>query len=147
MVDDGVSRTAIGTAYLRAAHQLFESQPLILDDPVVLSLLGPVALQRSGTRRNAIKLQHGVHCALMWCCVRGSLRTGSPQPFFGGLLSMGFDTFALRQPPWARSLKIFEVDHPGTQDRKRSLLAAAGLGIPPNAAFAAIDFEHESLQG
>lgn len=48
MVDDGVSRTAIGTAYLRAAHQLFESQPLILHDPVILSLLGPQVLARLG---------------------------------------------------------------------------------------------------
>jgi O-methyltransferase involved in polyketide biosynthesis len=46
MLVDKVSRTAIGTAYLRAAHQLFEKHPRILDDPVTLSLLGPVALQR-----------------------------------------------------------------------------------------------------
>lgn len=51
----------------------------------------------------------------------------------------------LRQPPWAQALKIFEVDHPGTQDRKRSLLDAAELKMPQNAVFADIDFEHESL--
>jgi len=44
--DHKVSRTAIGTAYLRAAHELFESQPRIFDDQTILTLLGPVALQR-----------------------------------------------------------------------------------------------------
>jgi O-methyltransferase involved in polyketide biosynthesis len=46
MPNQTASRTALGTAYLRAAHQLFEKQPRILDDPVALSLLGPAALQR-----------------------------------------------------------------------------------------------------
>jgi methyltransferase (TIGR00027 family) len=43
-------------------------------------------------------------------------------------------------------LKILEVDHAGTQDLKRSQLLAAGLALPKNAGFAAIDFERESLR-
>jgi methyltransferase (TIGR00027 family) len=61
------------------------------------------------------------------------------------ILGAGFDTFALRQPPWARELRILEVDHAGTQDVKRSRLAAAGLAMPGNARLGSIDFEHESL--
>src|SRR4029453_13913661 len=62
------------------------------------------------------------------------------------ILCAGFDTFAVRQPAWARSLRILEVDHAGTQELKRSHLAAAGLSVPPNAGFATIDFERESLR-
>lgn len=62
------------------------------------------------------------------------------------ILGAGFDTFAVRQPPWAQSLRILEVDHAGTQELKRSHLAAAGLAVPPNAGFATIDFERESLR-
>ena len=62
------------------------------------------------------------------------------------ILGAGFDTFAVRQPAWARNLRILEVDHAGTQELKRSHLAAAGLTVPPNAGFATIDFERESLR-
>jgi methyltransferase (TIGR00027 family) len=43
-------------------------------------------------------------------------------------------------------LRIFEVDHAGTQSTKRTQLAAAGLAVPENTTFATIDFEHESLR-
>ena len=87
----------------------------------------------------------------MSSCGRGSPRTASPAAVRRGvpqyiLLGAGFDTFALRQPPWARLLRILEVDHAGTQATKRTQLAAAGLAVPENAAFATIDFEHESLR-
>jgi methyltransferase (TIGR00027 family) len=62
------------------------------------------------------------------------------------ILGAGFDTFAVRQPAWARNLRILEVDHAGTQELKRSHLAGAGLTVPPNAGFATIDFERESLR-
>ena len=62
------------------------------------------------------------------------------------LLGAGFDTFALRQPPWARPLRIYEVDHAGTQYTKCNQLSAAGLAMAENATFATIDFEHESLR-
>jgi len=144
------SRTAIGTAYLRAAHQLFETPPRILDDPVALPLLGPAALQRIRDRadhyRTPEKLALRAHVVLRSRFAEDRLAAavlrGVTQYV---ILGAGFDTFALRQPPWAQALKILEVDHPGTQAMKRSHLAAAGLAMPENAAFAAIDFEHETL--
>jgi len=45
------SRTAIATAYLRAAHQLLDAPPRVLEDPVAVRLLGKDASQnicRSG---------------------------------------------------------------------------------------------------
>jgi methyltransferase (TIGR00027 family) len=151
VVDDGVSRTAIGTAYLRAAHQLFESQSLILYDPVILALLGPVALQR--IRDSAERYQTPAwralraHVALRSRFAEDRLAAAALRGMTQYvILGAGFDTFALRQPSWAKALRILEVDHPGTQDWKRSLLAAAGVAMPQNASFAAIDFERESLR-
>jgi len=60
-------------------------------------------------------------------------------------LGAGFDTFAYRQPDWARRLRIYEVDHHGTQAEKRRRLQHAGVLIPPNLEFVAIDFESVSL--
>ena len=150
MSDHKASRTALGTAYLRAAHQLFETQPRILDDPVALPLLGPDASRRikhtADDYRTPERLALRAHVVLRSRFAEDRLAAavlrGITQYV---ILGAGFDTFALRQPPWAQALKILEVDHPGTQAMKRSHLAAAGLAMPQNADFANIDFEHESL--
>jgi methyltransferase (TIGR00027 family) len=62
------------------------------------------------------------------------------------VLGAGFDTFAYRQPDWARGVRIFEVDHKATQQDKRRRLQAAGIAIPENLEFVAIDFESVSLR-
>jgi methyltransferase (TIGR00027 family) len=61
------------------------------------------------------------------------------------VLGAGYDTFAVRQPDWARVLRIFEVDHAASQQAKRDRLAAANIPVPSNVTFAAVDFEHETL--
>ncbi len=150
MSEHKASRTALGTAYVRAAHQLFEAPPRIFDDPVALSLLGPVAVQRikdtADDYRTPERLALRAHVVLRSRFAEDRLAAavlrGITQYV---ILGAGFDTFALRQPPWAQALKILEVDHPGTQAMKRIRLAAAGLAMPENSAFADIDFEHESL--
>ena len=52
-------------------------------------------------------------------------------------------TFAYRNP--FLDLRVFEVDHPSTQEWKRERLAAASIPIPPNVTFAPVDFESQSL--
>ena len=61
------------------------------------------------------------------------------------LLGAGLDTFAYRQPLWARPLHVFEVDHPVSQQWKRRRLLAAGIAIPDNVRLAPVDFERVSL--
>jgi len=47
------------------------------------------------------------------------------------ILGAGYDTFACRQPAWAKALRIFEVDHPATAADKQRRLVQAEL-VPPN---------------
>ena len=61
------------------------------------------------------------------------------------LIGAGFDSFALRQPSWARAIRIVEVDHPATQSAKRERIAKAGMSEPENLIFAPVNFEHEEL--
>jgi methyltransferase (TIGR00027 family) len=61
------------------------------------------------------------------------------------ILGAGLDTFAYRQPEWARSVRIHEVDSPASQAEKRRLLSIARIAIPDNVEFVAIDFEQTSL--
>ena len=48
MQEQSASRTALATAYLRAAHQLLDDEPLLLNDPVALPLLGARAADAIG---------------------------------------------------------------------------------------------------
>jgi methyltransferase (TIGR00027 family) len=60
------------------------------------------------------------------------------------VLGAGLDTYAYRSP-FGDALRIFEVDHPTTQDCKRERLAAAGIAVPGWLTFAPVDFERETL--
>jgi methyltransferase (TIGR00027 family) len=150
MSDNKASHTALGTAYLRAAHQLLDAQPLLFDDPVALPLLGPAGLKliqdTADNYRSLEMLALRSHVVLRSRFTEdrfaAAVSRGITQYV---ILGAGFDTFALRQPSWAKNLKIIEVDHAGTQTMKRSHIAEAGLAMPGNAVFADIDFENESL--
>jgi methyltransferase (TIGR00027 family) len=150
MSNRNASRTALGTAYMRAAHQLFDAKPRILEDPMALPVLGPDARQHINDTADLYRTPEAralrAHVVLRSRFAEDRLAAAVARGVTQYVvLGAGFDTFALRQPPWAQALKIIEVDHPGTQGTKRSHLAAAGLAMPANADFANVDFEHESL--
>jgi methyltransferase (TIGR00027 family) len=145
------SRTALATAFMRAAHQLLDPPPRVLDDPTALAVLGTGAEQMirdSATlaqtpESRALRAHMVLRSRFAEDRLAAAVGRGVTQYV---ILGAGFDTFAVRQPAWARNLRILEVDHAGTQELKRSHLAAAGLTVPPNAGFATIDFERESLR-
>lgn len=146
------SRTALATAHMRAAHQLLDPPPRILEDPAAVAVLGPDAERRIRELAERSQTPEGralrAHMVLRSRFAEDRLAAavvdrGVTQYV---ILGAGFDTFAVRQPSWAQGLRILEVDHAGTQELKRAQLAAAGLAMPPNAAFATIDFERESLR-
>ncbi|HZR36177.1 MAG TPA: class I SAM-dependent methyltransferase [Nevskia sp.] len=150
MTDRSSSRTALAVAWLRAAHQVLEAAPRILEDPVAVPLLGGDTAQRirAGAPRFQTAAARGLRSHVVLRSrhaeeqLRRAVARGAVQYV---LLGAGYDTFALRQPDWARPLRIFEVDHPGSQAEKRRCMAQAGLEAPANLRFAPVDFERESL--
>lgn len=150
MTERDASQTAQGVALLRAAHNLIDDPPPILDDPVIVRMVGPEG--EKGVREAIDRLQSAPargmrsHIVLRSRFAEDSLREavarGAEQYV---LLGAGLDTFAYRQPAWARALDIIEVDHPASQAVKRRMLVAAGIELPPNVRYAGIDFEHETI--
>ncbi|MGG3573514.1 class I SAM-dependent methyltransferase [Bacillus gobiensis] len=59
------------------------------------------------------------------------------------ILGAGLDTFCFRHPELKNRLEIFEIDHPATQEVKKSRLDKANLEIPSNLHFAPMDFTKE----
>lgn len=56
------------------------------------------------------------------------------------ICAAGFDTFAYRQPQWAKQLEIFEIDHPLSSADKQERLKKANMDTPTNLHFVKADF-------
>jgi methyltransferase (TIGR00027 family) len=144
------SSTMILTAVQRAAHQVLDDEPRILDDPVAVGLAEGCSREEilaaaRDYRTPIVALMRAafvLRSRFAEDCLRSAVGGGIRQYV---ILGAGLDTFAYRQPDWARQLAIFEVDHPSSQEYKRGRLAARGIQIPPNLRFCPCDFEHQSL--
>lgn len=62
------------------------------------------------------------------------------------LLGAGYDSRPFRFQDALRNVRIFEVDHPGTQARKRRMLERAGEASPANLTYIPVDFNQQSLE-
>jgi methyltransferase (TIGR00027 family) len=143
------SRTAQRVAVRRAAHQLLDN-PRVFEDPLAVAIAGTEAARelqwseeaetffsrslraflvvrsRYGEDRLAVAVERGVRQYVV--------------------LGAGLDTFAYRNPLRSAGLHVFEVDHPATQEWKRAQLHDAGIAVPQDMRFAAVDFESQSLE-
>ena len=141
------SRTAQRVALRRAAHQLLDC-PVVFEDPLAIAIAGAEATAEIEAAR---RMEPGFSRALRaFLAVRSryaedqlarAVERGVRQYV---VLGAGLDTFAYRNP-FASRLHVFEVDHPATQEWKRAQLQAAGIAIPQDMTFAAVDFERERL--
>ena len=145
------SRSAHWVAALRAVHQLLD-EPLVLSDPIALSLLGASA--EAALRNDPFALNdpisRGVRAAMVARSrfVEDALSRGvaaGVRQYV--LLGAGLDTFAYRSPYPDPQLRVFEVDHAGTQRWKQQLLADAGIPEPSALSFVPLDFERDDLVG
>jgi len=148
--EPAASQTADGVAVLRAMHLLLDGKPPILDDPVSLRLVGRerVVAILANPERAAVPATAGLrsHVVLRSRYAEDRLEAAVGRGIGQAVaLGAGLDTFAYRQPAWAAGLRIFEVDHLASQLMKRDRLAAAGIVIPANVAFVAVDLDTERL--
>ena len=136
------SRTALGAARLRAAHQVLEGGR-IFSDPLAQRIIGAdarslgsdVDAATAGLRRFIAARSRFAEDSL------AVARAAGTSQFVA--LGAGLDTYAYRNPD--PDLRIFEVDHPATQAWKRQLLADAAIAIPESLTFVPVDFERDSL--
>jgi methyltransferase (TIGR00027 family) len=142
------SRTALGVAIRRASHQLYDSPPLVLEDPIAVRILGEdyrPALEEAAAsihERSSLGMRAWVVARNRYAedKLAQAVNLGVRQYV---LLGAGLDTFAHRNPH--PDVRVFEVDHPATQHWKRELLGSSGLQESPNLHFVSVDFERQSL--
>ncbi|HXQ11406.1 MAG TPA: class I SAM-dependent methyltransferase [Caulobacteraceae bacterium] len=138
------SRTALGAAAHRAAHQLLDHRR-IFHDPLALQILGQSAQAVAAEAlahpdRRAMRLSIAARSRFAEDALGLAVKRGVRQLV---VLGAGLDTFAYRNPH--ADLRVFEADHPATQAWKRQRLSAAGIELPPSLRFAAVDFETTGL--
>ncbi len=146
-INAGPKPSAKAVAMLRAAHQLLD-RPLILDDPVALSILGKE--DETFLRNNVEQYNNPMARALRTSVVvrsrlaedewEKSAQHGIEQYV---ILGAGLDTYAYRREHHYG--RIFEVDLPDTQQWKRACLADAGIRPPDCLTYVPLDFEHFTL--
>ena len=62
------------------------------------------------------------------------------------ILGAGYDSRAFRFKDQLAGVRVFELDHPGTQARKLNLLLASNAEIPTNVTYVGIDFAKQSFR-
>ena len=151
MRKNGHSLTAGKVAMMRAAHQVFD-YPKVLDDPIALKIIGSQANSQihSQKRKLNTRIQRTLRASVVARSrfaedeLSAAVQKGVRQYV---ILGAGLDTFAYRNPYSSIGMKVFEIDHPATQEWKRRQLDAAKIPIPETLTFVAVDFEKQSLTG
>lgn len=148
------SRTAEAAAALRANHFLHAEKP-VFSDPYALEMAGqrwqkllalplfPQLLNSTLANRTFGLLTGQVVARSRFSedLLAQAIINGTQQYV---LVGAGLDSFTLRLAAQYPQLKIFEVDHPDTQQAKIAKLKTFGE-IPHNVEFVAINFETEKL--
>jgi methyltransferase (TIGR00027 family) len=144
------SKTAIGPAMCRAAHQLFDDDPKILCDPTAWAFVDDATASALRARDPAVMERVTPERRVHFCqrsriaedCLERAVASGVKQYV---VLGAGLDSFAHRQPAWARCVRIVEIDHPLSQEFKIGLVKSRGLGTPGNVSYLPVDFASERL--
>jgi len=147
MQEGQFSRTALGAAGHRAAHQILEGG-FFFADPLALPILGADA-QAAIDKAKAEPLRRGLR---LFIALRSRFAEESAHAAIARgvrqvvVLGAGFDTFAYRLAAPA-GLRVFEVDHLATQAEKRRRLEAARVAEPAHVVYVGCDFETETFVG
>jgi len=146
MQNDGrPSYTALTAAAARAAHLIVDGAPTIFADTLAYRLLGEQAGELIGYHR-----AHGSHLVLATARAQATCRSRYTEDRLAAaeqrgirqyvILGAGLDSFAYRSRLAGR-VRVFEVDHPATQQWKRSRLTAARIPVPDGVTFVPADLE------
>lgn len=141
------SQTAFTAAAARAAHLIVDDDPPIFADTLASAMLGDRAEEFIAYHR-----AHGAHPVLCGARAQATCRSRYTEDSLARgvgrritqyvILGAGLDSFAQRSA-LARRVRVFEVDHPATQEWKRGHLPAS---VPANGVtFVPADLTTDSL--
>ncbi len=139
------SRTLLGPAIRRAAHQLLDV-PLIFRDPIAVGLVPEASEEAIRSRAAEHQTQESLLLRSLFALrsrfaedrLREAASRGVRQYLIFGA---GLDTFPWRQPDYARDMRIFLTDHVSTLIWTQVKFWERGLPKPSNVTFVPLDLE------
>jgi methyltransferase (TIGR00027 family) len=149
MLPGQAGQTMVRAAMRRAAHQLLDC-PRVFEDPIAVGFI-PEASEQSIL--NAAD-DHSAPIPTLLRSVFASRSRFAEERLFQAtargvcqyvMVGAGLDTFPWRQPDYAKSLRIFWVDHPATLAWARERIRERGLATPSNLSFVTADLEKREL--
>ncbi len=147
MEPDKPSATALAVSMQRAAHLILDGEPKIFEDQFALPFIG----QQSESSFKSLQTPEAKFTRSCILCrsryaedlLYKAISRGVKQYV---ILGAGLDSFAYQNKNLSDKLRIFEVDHPASQEWKRKRIEEAGISLPENVCFVPIDFELQSLE-
>ena len=154
------SQTAMLCAMLRAAHVVHDTKPCILYDDLAAGLAGFSDEASLNSALHSFEQElaglSSAATAKAWMeisrlCIATRTRYAEDEletAVARGVsqyvvLGAGFDSLAYRRRDLADRVRIFEVDHPVTQEQKRNCLERLRVPVASNVTFVPVDFEME----
>ena len=169
MEQSRASVTALGAALMRAVHTRGSASPLIADlwgdrlvsederEVVLNVVLNGLSSQdrerceKLGAPNAILDSALQAHPGYGWAVLRTRYAEDALQVAVGRdtrqyvIVGAGLDSFALRQPDFARDVDVFEIDYPATQDLKRHRLRDCGVPLPSRLHFVPADLSREEI--
>jgi methyltransferase (TIGR00027 family) len=170
MPAEGYSKTAMGTAFMRAYYAAHARAP-IFNDFLAHNLIteeeglaaeerhlkafqkfypDQAALYPDWDRALAHWMKNAAAPAIVLARARYAedileqgVRQGVRQYV---ILGAGMDTFAWRRPDLLEHIQVLEIDHPATQAHKRQRFREVGLQPPAHLHFLPLDFNKDNLE-
>jgi len=156
------SETAIICAAMRAAHPVLDEAPWIFFDELAMALSG--LKDEAALRAKLASHEEYVTAFGGPATAKAFMRTGKLCGSFRArfaedvladamrrgvsqyvILGAGFDSYAYCRHDPKSGLRVYEVDHPDTQQEKVARLQQMGVTIPASTTFVSIDFTQDRL--
>ncbi len=155
MKDAHASKTADVAAAIRAAHMIHD-RPIVFSDPYAFQMTSPGWRRIVGNRllhfivvKRILRIFRPIHGQMLARArtaedaLEAAVNEGRISQYV--ILGAGMDSFALRHPPFASGLDLYEIDHPATQAEKRKRMEAIGVDGQLAVTLLPADFERHSV--
>ena len=143
------SFTAMWCAWARNRHATVHPSPVYSDTRSV-QLVPEEALKRIASAMGRFSPEAADALILLTAIRHRVLADRLPPAHERGvrqlvILGAGLDTTGFGLPEWRDQWRVFEVDHPATQEWKRRRITDLHWKVPANLVFAPCDFEKRAL--
>jgi methyltransferase (TIGR00027 family) len=138
------SVTAMGVAYYRA-QAAQDKRPEIKGPDVYASLFLSEEFRSQLIARPILRPMYGyfiARTAFIDLAFEEAIQNGTPQIV---ILGAGYDSRAYRFHDRLKETRVFELDTPATQNRKRTVLREQALPVPPRLSFVPVDLKTDDF--